>query len=99
MITTILKSTAQRWVLNSFLGYFEANASKNALKIQPHTWLRYIDDNFMIWFEGLNNLKIYVGYLNCIHPTIKFTSSHSSTNVSFLDVTVSLTNDGYICTA
>ena len=32
---------------NLFLGFFEANALKNAA-FQPHTWLRYIDDIFMI---------------------------------------------------
>ena len=46
----------------------------------------------------LDNLKIFDDYLNSIHPTIKFTSSHSATNVPFLDVNVSLTNDGNICT-
>ena len=50
---------------NLFLGFFEANALKNA-PFQPHT--------------------------------IKFTSSHSSTNIPFLDVSVSLTNDGSIST-
>ena len=82
---------------NLFLGFFEANALKNA-PFQPHIWFRYIDDIFMIWTEGLDNLKIFVDYLNSIHPTIKFTSSHSATNVPFLDVNVSLTNDGNICT-
>ena len=82
---------------NLFLGHFEANALKNA-PFHPHTWFRYIIDIFMIWTEGLDNLKIFIDYLNNIHPTIKFTSSHSSTNVSFLDVNVSLTNDGNIST-
>ena len=46
----------------------------------------------MIWIEGLDHLKIFIDYLNNIHPTIlkKFTSSHSLTNVPFLDVMVSL---------
>ena len=26
---------------------------------QPHTWLRYIDDIFMIWTEGLDNLNFH----------------------------------------
>ena len=82
---------------NLFLGLFEANALKNA-PFQPHTWLRYIDDIFMIWTEGPDNLKIFIDYLNNIHSTIKFTSSHSSTNIPFLDVSVSLTNDGSIST-
>ena len=82
---------------NLFLGFFEANALKNA-PFQPHTWLRYIDDIFMIWTEGLDNLKIFIDYLNNIHSTIKFTSSHS-TNIPFLNVlNVSLTNDGNIST-
>ena len=82
---------------NLFLGYFEANGLENA-PFQPHTWLSYIDDIFMIWTEGLDNLKIFIDYLNNIHSTIIFTSSHSSTNIPFLDVSVSLTNDGSIST-
>ena len=78
---------------NLFLGYFEANALENA-PFKPHTWLRYIYDIFMIWTEGLDNLKIFIDYLNNIHSTVKFTSSHSFTNIPFLDVSVSLTDDG-----
>ena len=48
---------------NLFLGTFEANALKNA-PFNPHTWFRYIDDIFMIWTEGLGNLKIFIDYLN-----------------------------------
>ena len=82
---------------NLFLGYFEANALENA-PFQPHTWLRYIDDIFMIWTEGPDNLKIFIDYLNNIYSTIKFTSSNSSTNVPFLEVSVSLTNESSIST-
>ena len=46
----------------------------------------------MIWTEGSHRLKIFVDYLNNIHPTIKFTSSYSLTNVPFLDVMVSVHN-------
>ena len=52
----------------------------------------------MIWTEGLDNLKIFIDYLNNIHSTIKFTSSHSFTNIPFLDVSVSLTDDGSLST-
>ena len=40
--------------------------------------------------EGLENLNTFVTYLNNLHPTIKFTSNHSLTNVPFLDVMVSI---------
>ena len=82
---------------NLFLGHFENNALRNA-PFQPNTWLRYIDDIFMIWTENPKNLKIFLDYLNSIHPSIKFTSSHSPTNVPFLDVNVSRTSDGSINT-
>ena len=82
---------------NLFLGYFEANVLENA-PFKPHTWLRYIDDIFMISTEGLDNLKIFIYYLNNIHSTIKFTSSHFFTNMPFLDVSVSLTDDGSLST-
>ena len=82
---------------NLFLGLFEKNALRK-VPFQPHIWLRYIDDVFMIWTESPENLKVFIDYLNNIHPTIKFTSSHSPTNVPFLDVNVSLTSDGNINT-
>ena len=74
---------------NLFLNMFETNALTNA-PWQPHIWWRYIDDIFMIWTEGSDRLKIFVDYLNNIHPTIKFTSSHSLTIAPFLEVMVSL---------
>ena len=40
-------------------------------------------------------MKVFVDYLNNLHPTIKFTCSHSLTNIPFLDVMVSL-KDGLI---
>ena len=84
-------------VVQCGIGLFEKNALRNA-PFQPHTWLRYIDDIFMIWTKSPENFKIFIAYLNNIQPTIKFTSSHSPTNVLFLDVHVSLTSDGNINT-
>ena len=51
----------------------------------------------VIWTEGSDKLKVFVDYLNNLHPTIKFTCSHSLTNIPFLDVMVSL-KDGLIQT-
>ena len=44
---------------------------------------------------GSDKLKVFVNYLNNLHPTIKFTCSHSLTNIPCLDVMVSL-EDGLI---
>ena len=95
-----LKVLIFRHLLNT---YYHRPARRRLKKysnvpFHPHTYFRYIDDIFMIWTEGLDNLKIFIDYLNNIHPTIKFISSHSSTNIPFFDVNVSLTNDGNIST-
>ena len=49
----------------------------------------------MIWTAGPEKLKIFVDYLNNLHSTIKFTSSHSPSSIPFLDVMVSV-KDGSI---
>ena len=79
---------------NLFLAKFERDALTNASYL-PHTWLRFLDDIFVIWTEGSDKLKVFVDYLNNLHPTIKFTCSHSLINIPFLDVMVSL-KDGLI---
>ena len=43
-----------------------------------------------------NDLLNFIFYLNNLHPTIKFTSSHSSTSISFLHVQVSLNQFGVV---
>ena len=79
---------------NLFLAKFERDALTNASYL-PHTWLRFLDDIFVIWTEGSDKLKVFVDYLNNLHPTIKFTCSHSLTNIPSLDVMISL-KDGLI---
>ena len=81
---------------NLFLAKFEHDALTNSPYLL-HTWLRFLDDIFAIWTEGSDKLKVFVHYLNNLHPTIKFTCSHSLTNIPFLDVMVSL-KDGLIQT-
>ena len=76
---------------NLFFGLFETNPLNND-PYKPHTWLRYTDDICVIWTEGLDKLRIFIDYLNSIHPTIKFTSSHSNSCIPFLDANVSLNN-------
>ena len=80
---------------NLFMGNFEHLAIENA-PLKPIVWWRYIDDIFMIWTEGEDNLKTLINYLNSIHPTIKFTheySNSSNQSLPFLDVQVHLNNN------
>ena len=79
---------------NLFLAKFETDALSHAPH-QPYTWWRYIDGIFMIWTHTEQDLLSFTSYLNSIHPTLKFTSNHSSKSLPFLDVNV-VHNNGTI---
>ena len=64
--------------------------------ILPSTWLRYIDDIFIIWNESEDKLRDFFAYINTVNPAIPFTHTHSIKSVNFLDVLATLTNDGTI---
>ena len=55
----------------------------------PSTWLRFLDDIFMVWDHSLESLHSFIDALSSFHPSIKFTYSISTKKVNFLDVTVS----------
>ena len=61
--------------------------------LQPLLFIRYIDDIFMLWQHGIDELEIFHEYLNTRVPTITFTKEYSNTNVSFLDVMVKIINN------
>ena len=60
--------------------------SKNFLK--PSVWRCHIDDIFMVWKHGEEELQKFLKTLNCNHPTTKFTTEYSRAKIDFLDVTV-----------
>ena len=63
-------------------------------------WFRFIDDVFLLWHHGEEELKKFLSHLNTCHKekTIKFSSEHSSEGVPFLDTWVYLDNDGNLNT-
>ena len=70
----------------------------NQYPIEPSIWLRYVDDIFMIWNDCEDKLKDFLAYINAVNPAIQFTHAQSFKYVNFLDVLVTLTNDGTIST-
>ena len=54
---------------NLFLAKFEHDALSNEPYL-PHTWLRFLDDIFVIWSEGSDKLEVFVDYLSNLHPTM-----------------------------
>ena len=60
----------------SFMGKCE----QEALAAAPHsplTWWRYIDDIFLLWTHGEDELNDFIAYLTNLHATIKFTNQLS----------------------
>ena len=82
---------------NLFMDRFETKALEK-WHLKPLLWLRFIDDIFMIWTHGRDELNKFINYLNSIHPKIKFTSEINDTHVNFLDTTVKVDADRSIYT-
>ena len=72
-----------------FMDRFKTEALKNWDR-QPLIWLRFIDDIFMIWNYGEQELKKFLEYLNNIHDKIKFTHEFRKESINFLDTTVKI---------
>ena len=77
---------------NIFMDKFETRALEN-YPLKPILWKRFIDDIFMVWTHGEEQLNKFVQYLNNIHPTIKFTHECSKEEINFLDTTVKILPD------
>ena len=82
---------------NLFMDKFETKALEQ-YPLKPQKWKRFIDDIFMIWTHGEQELQKFVEYLNNIHPIIKFTHEFSKTDVNFLDTTVKINQHHHLYT-
>lgn len=74
---------------NIFMGILENNFLSST-DMQPFFYKRFIDDIFLIWTYGEQNLLKFIDAFNHFHPSIKLSHSYSPLSVNFLDVTVSL---------
>ena len=70
-----------------FMDSLEEDKLSNSI-LKPSLWWRYIDDIFMMWEHGEEELQKFFETLNCYLPTIKFTAEYSRAKINFLDVTV-----------
>ena len=70
-----------------FMHYLESNLlTKSTMK--PKTWLKFIDDIFMIWPHSIQTLTLSMDMKNSHHPTIKFTYDYHKQEIPFLDTIV-----------
>ena len=76
-----------------FMEEFEQLAI-NTSDHRPKVWLRYVDDTFIIWQHGQDNLQLFLEHLNGLHSSIQFTMEQERNgNISFLDVEVTRKED------
>jgi len=57
---------------NMFMGELEKLLLQNTT-YKSAVWWRYVDDIFMIWNHGEEQLQKFLKEINILHPTIKFT--------------------------
>ena len=65
---------------------------------QPLLWVRYIDDIFMIFPHGEDELTSFIQYLNSCNPHIQFTHEYSKNAINFLDTTVHMSENNTMYT-
>ena len=56
---------------NIYMNHFE-NAHVYSYQLQPKAWYRYIDDIFMVWNHGIDELNTFVNHLNNTCDSISF---------------------------
>ena len=82
---------------NIFMGRLE-NRLLERVTIKPPIWWRYIDDVFTIWPHGEECFESFVEQINSMHSTINFTTEWSYKSVSFLEVKITLNEEGRLIT-
>ena len=76
---------------NIFMYHFEKE-NVYPYFLQPAVWYRYIDDIFMVWNHGLDELNKSIEHLNTSSENITFSSETSKTELNFLDVKIRLSD-------
>ena len=57
--------------------------------MKPEAWFRYVDDTFIVWRHGEDELVKFLDHLNSQHPSIQFTMEFEENgHIPFLDVKV-----------
>ena len=80
-----------------FMGYLENKILQAWKGPAPQLWRRYIDDIFFVWSASVEDLELFIKFINEQHPYIKFTATYDSTTktIPFLDMSISINPDGF----
>ncbi|CAJ0917066.1 unnamed protein product [Ranitomeya imitator] len=84
---------------NTYMTEFETSIIyRHPLFKNVSLWKRFIDDISCVWGGTLESLQDFFQFLNGAWPGIKFTMSHDSHSINFLDTMVLKDQAGYLTT-
>jgi len=73
MVCFMLQSALTLWgKINWYMEHFERQALSSAAK-KPTKQYKYVDDTFVVWPHGEDELQRFLEHLNSIHQNIAFT--------------------------
>ena len=78
---------------NLFVGYIEHPIFQQYTGPKPEYFGRYIDDCIGATSCSRIDLDSFISYVNSFHPALEFTWEISDKSVTFLDISVSITDD------
>ena len=88
---TAMGSSVSPVIANLYMEDFEQRAIASAPH-PPYTWLRYVDDTFVVLHEY--NIESFTNHINSIDPHIKFTMEpEEDGHIPFLDTEIILNDD------
>ena len=83
-------SMGKKWAphyADIYMAKFENDALEKC-PLKPHTYLRYLDDIFIIWTHGIKAFGEFLKIFNTHQLPIKFKAEINSHSVDFLDTTI-----------
>lgn len=75
----------------SYANIFLAQEEEKALEkcpLKPMSYLRFLDDIFIIWQHPIDKFQDFLTIFNNIHETLKFEATMHPDSIDFLDVTI-----------
>jgi hypothetical protein len=76
-------------ITSFFMHDFEEEAFSGANNYKPICWFHYVDNMFIVWPHGPENLDNSHSYLNNIYPNIRFTmETELDIQLPFLDIDI-----------
>ncbi len=89
-LQTLGTSMGKKWAPH-YADIYMAKFEKDALQkcpLKPHTYLRYLDDIFIIWTHGKQAFFDFLNIFNSHQPPIKFKAEIQNYFINFLDTTI-----------